>query len=330
MKKWILSFTALFIAVAASAQSLYRYIPADSTIIGTVDGTRYIDSKFINKLHLVLTQKSISDRLKEQGKTMAQAKKETGHGVFFVKIKAVKPQLLVEGGVIVKGIDKDSFAKIKNITRQSLDAELKKNQAQVNMLTQMGVKYSIVKVAGRNSIMVSLANPAIECCITGITNDQFQARFSIGAPVVKALFTPQKNYSALTKELDSKSLVSLAANVPFIAKLSPEMQQDPVAKSLKTSALSIKEVNNDIVIQAVFKTNSPDSAKMIHAQINAVFETMKADPANKALAEKFRLNIAGSNVTVKAPIPVDFIITGLMQAVAAGQGATPAAAPAAK
>lgn len=334
MKKWLISFAAMLFAVSAIAQSLNSYVPADAMLVGSVNGPAVLQSKCYNALLYALTQKTMAELLKEQGKTIAQARKETGTAVFFLKFKSFAPQVVCDGGAVVRGVDKNSFVTIRNVTMQSAEAELKKNGLDIAKLKQFGVNMEIIKVAGRNSILLSVAGAMpIQICFTGITNDLFQVRFALGAPVEKKLFTPLKNYSALTRDLDYNSLFSLAANVPSVVRLTPaEAQQDPVAKSLKNVSCSAREVNDKLILQARINTVSPDAGKMIQAQLNALIETLKADPANKTLAEMMKLEIAGSTVKFKAELPVDFVLTSLAALAVQPQrpAAKPAVAPAAK
>ena len=63
MKKWLISFAALFVAVGAYAQNLNSYIPADAMIVGSVDGPAMLESNFIRKLIFVSTQKTMEELL---------------------------------------------------------------------------------------------------------------------------------------------------------------------------------------------------------------------------------------------------------------------------
>jgi hypothetical protein len=334
MKKWLVGFVALFVAVGAYAQDLNSYMPADAMVVGSVDGSAILDSTFIRRVIFISTQKTVDDILKEKGLTMEQAKKQCGTALFFLKIAAGNPMPQFEGGAIIRSTAKDSFKDINTITQQSLDAELKKNAELLALMQQSGMKIELTKVVNKNSVLISMQNPVVQIILTGINDRMFQVRFATEKPVDKTLLKPLKQYSALTKKIDSKALFSIAADVQSIAKLAPPQQQDPVAASIKTFSASVSEANNNLILQADIEAVSPDAANMLHAQINAVIAMLKNDPANKALADMMKLNLKGNNVEFKGVFPVDFVINMLTNAAVknsqkpAATGAAPA--PAAK
>jgi hypothetical protein len=334
MKKWLVGFVALFVAVGAYAQDLNSYMPADAMVVGSVDGSAILDSTFIRRVIFISTQKTVDDILKEKGLTMEQAKKQCGTALFFLKIAAGNPMPQFEGGAIIRSTAKDSFKDINTITQQSLDAELKKNAELLALMQQSGMKIELTKVVNKNSVLISMQNPVVQIILTGINDRMFQVRFATEKPVDKTLLKPLKQYSALTKKIDSKALFSIAADVQSIAKLAPQQQQDPVAASIKTFSASVSEANNNLILQADIEAVSPDAANMLHAQINAVIAMLKNDPANKALADMMKLNLKGNNVEFKGVFPVDFVINMLTNAAVknsqkpAATGAAPA--PAAK
>ena len=235
----------------------------------------------------------------------------------------------MDGGAIVYGSAKDSCKDINNITQQSLDAELKKNADVLALAQQSGIKFELIKVAGKNSVLVSIPNPAaIQFILTGITDRTSQVRFASGKPAEKALLKPLKQYSALTKKIDGKALFSIAADVQTVTKLNPQMQQDPVVNGIKVASASISEANNNLILQAEIEATSPDAANMLHAQINALIATLKNDPANKALADMMKLNVKGNNVEFKGVFPVDFVINAIKSTLAnIPQQNVPGAAP---
>ena len=161
----------------------------------------------------------------------------------------------------------------------------------------------------------------------------FQVIFGENQLTENNMLKPLKQYSALTKKVDTNALMSLAMDIQSFVKMIPQQQQDPVAASIKTVSASISEVNNNLILQAKIETMSPDAANMIHAQLNAVFATMKNNPdANaKAMADMIKLDLKGSNVELKGTFPVEFIINLLKTALAnVPQMNTPAATPANK
>ena len=331
MKKWLVGFVALFVAVGAYAQDLNSYMPADAMVVGSADGSAILDSTFIRRVIFISTQMTVDDILKEKGLTMEQAKKQCGTALFFLKIAAGNPMPQFEGGAIVRGTAKDSFKDINTITQQSLDAELKKNAEILALMQQSGIKIELTKVVNKNSVLISMQNPVVQIILTGINDRMFQVRFATDKPVDKTLLKPLKQYSALTKKIDSKALFAIAIDVQAIVKLDPQMQQDPVMAGIKTASIVIKEANNNLILLTETATASPDAAAMIHAQINAVIATLKNDPANKALADMMKLNIKGNNVEFQATFPVDFVINMLASAAVKNsqKPVTPPAVPAA-
>ena len=333
MKKWLVGFVALFVAVGAYAQDLNSYMPADAMVVGSADGSAILDSTFIRRVIFISTQMTVDDILKEKGLTMEQAKKQCGTALFFLKIAAGNPMPQLEGGAIVRGTAKDSFKDINTITQQSLDAELKKNAELLALRQRSGMKIELTKVVNKNSVLISMQNPVVQIILTGINDRMFQVRFATDKPVDKTLLKPLKQYSALTKKIDSKALFAIAIDVQAIVKLDPQMQQDPVMAGIKTASIVIKEANNNLILLTETATASPDAAAMIHAQINAVIATLKNDPANKALADMMKLNIKGNNVEFQATLPVDFVINMLASAAVKNSQKpvnTPPAVPAAK
>ena len=333
IKKWLIVFAALFVAVGAYAQDLKSYMPADAMIVGSANTNAMLESSFIRRFIFISTQKTLEDILKEKGQTMEQAKKWCGTALFFLKATAANPTPQLEGGAVVCGLMKDSFKDLNAITQQSLDAELKKNADFLALTQQSGVKVELTKVANKNTILISMQNPAIQIILSGINDRMFQFRFAADKPVEKTPLKPLKQYSALTKKVDSKAMLSITADVQAFAKMVPQMQQDPVAASVKTASVSISEANDNLILKADIEAVSPDAANMLHAQINAVIATLKNDPANKALADMMKLNLKGNNVEFKTVLPVDFVIN--MLATAAVNRQKPAAtgtapAPAAK
>lgn len=329
MKKWLISFAALFVAVGAYAQNLNSYIPADAMIVGSVNGPAVLESKYLNTLLPVFTQKTMEELLKEKGQTMEQAKKQCGTGLFYLKIAVGNPMPQLKGGAIFLGAAKDSFKEINNITQQIFDAELKKDANTLSVLQQMGMKLELTKIANKNSVLISMQNPATQIILTGINDRMFQVRFATDKPADKTLLKPLKQYSALTKKIDSKALISLVADIQAIVKLEPQMQQDPVMASIKTASISVREVNNNLILLTETATASPEAAAMIHAQINALIATLKNDPANKALADMMKLNVKGNNVEFQASFPVDFVINAIKSTLAnIPQPNVPGAAPA--
>ena len=331
MKKWLVGFVALFVAVGAYAQDLNSYMPADAMVVGSADGSAILDSTFIRRVIFISTQMTVDDILKEKGLTMEQAKKQCGTALFFLKIAAGNPMPQFEGGAIVRGTAKDSFKDINTITQQSLDAELKKNAEILALMQQSGIKIELTKVVNKNSVLISMQNPVVQIILTGINDRMFQVRFATDKPVDKTLLKPLKQYSALTKKIDSKALFAIAIDVQAIVKLDPQMQQDPVMAGIKTASIVIKEANNNLILLTETATASPDAAAMIHAQINAVIATLKNDPANKALADMMKLNVKGNNVEFQATFPVDFVINMLASAAVKNsqKPVTPPAVPAA-
>ena len=331
MKKWLISFAALFVAVGAYAQNLNSYIPADAMIVGSVNGPAMLESKYLNTLLPVFTQQTMEELLKEKGQTMEQAKKQCGVVLFYLKvIPGNSAAVQMDGGAIVHGSAKDSYKDINNITQQSMDAELKKNADFLALAQHSSIKFELIKVAGKNSVLVSIPNPAaIQIILTGITDRTFQVRFASEKPAEKALLKPLKQYSALTKKIDGKALFSIAADVQTVTKLAPQAQQDPVMAGIKTVSASIREVNNNLILQAEIEATAPDAANMLHAQINALIATLKNDPANKALADMMKLNVKGNNVEFQATFPVDFVINAIKSTLAnIPQQNVPGAAPA--
>ena len=331
MKKWLVGFVALFVAVGAYAQDLNSYMPADAMVVGSADGSAILDSTFIRRVIFISTQMTVDDILKEKGLTMEQAKKQCGTALFFLKIAAGNPMPQLEGGAIVRDTAKDSFKDINTITQQSLDAELKKNAELLALRQRSGMKIELTKVVNKNSVLISMQNPVVQIILTGINDRMFQVRFATDKPVDKTLLKPLKQYSALTKKIDSKALFAIAIDVQAIVKLDPQMQQDPVMAGIKTASIVIKEANNNLILLTETATASPDAAAMIHAQINAVIATLKNDPANKALADMMKLNIKGNNVEFQATFPVDFVINMLASAAVKNsqKPVTPPAVPAA-
>ena len=334
MKKWMVVFAALSVAIGAYAQNLKSYMPADAMIVGSANGNAILESKFIRNLIFISTQKTMEDILKEKGETMEQAKKRCGIALFFLKATVANPAPQMEGGAIVYGSQKDSYKDINTITQQSLDAELKKHTDILAPLQQSGTKIELAKMVDKNAVLISMPNPAaIQIVLSGITDRMFQVRFAMDKAVEKTPLKPLKQYSALTKMVDSKALLSVAIDVQAIAKLAPQLQQDPVAASIKTFSASISEANNNLILQSDIETMSPDAANMIHAQLNAVFATMKNNPdANaKAMADMIKLNLKGSNVELKGTFPVEFLINMLKKSLAnVPQLNAPAATPANK
>ena len=107
------------------------------------------------------------------------------------------------------------------------------------------------------------------------------------------------------------------------------MQQDPVMAGIKTASISVREVNNNLILLTETATASPEAAAMIHAQINALIATLKNNPANKALADMMKLNVKGNNVEFQASFPVDFVINAIKSTLAnIPQLNVPGAAPA--
>lgn len=330
MKKWLLTFAALFCAIGAYAQNLKSYMPADAIFVGSANGTAFLESNFIRRLIFISTQKTMEDILKEKGQTLEQAKKQCGVALFYLKvIPGNSAAVQMDGGAIVYGSAKDSCKDINNITQQSLDAELKKNADVLALAQQSGIKFELIKVAGKNSVLVSIPNPAaMQFVLTGITDRTCQVRFASGKPAEKALLKPLKQYSALTKKIDGKALFSIAADVQTVTKLNPQMQQDPVANGIKVASASISEINNNLILQAEIEATSPDAANMLHAQINALITTLKNDPANKALADMMKLTLKGNNVEFKGVFPVDFVINAIKSTLAnIPQQNVPGAAP---
>ena len=332
MKKWLLTFAALFCAIGAYAQNLNSYVPADAIFVGSANGTAILESNFIRRLIFISTQKTMEDILKEKGQTLEQAKKQCGVALFYVKAtQGNSAAVQIDGGAIVHGSAKDSYKDINDITQQSMDAELKKNADFLALAQHSGIKFELIKVAGKNSVLVSIPNQnfSTQFIVTGITDRMFQIRFASGKPAKKALLKPLKQYSALTKKIDGKALLSIAADVQTVTKLNPQMQQDPVANGIKVASASISEINNNLILQAEIEATSPDAANMLHAQINAVIATLKNNPENKALADMMKLTLKGNNVEFKGVFPVDFVINMLATAAAtgrqkAGTGAAPA------
>ena len=317
MKKWLVGFVALFVAVGAYAQDLNSYMPADAMVVGSADGSAILDSTFIRRVIFISTQKTVDDILKEKGLTMEQAKKQCGTALFFLKIAAGNPMPQFEGGAIICGTAKDFYEAINTITPQSLDAELKKNAELQAALQQSGIKVELAKVEGKNSILLSMQrNPSAQIILTGISNRMFQVRLATDKPVDKTLLKPLKQYSALTKKIDSKALFAIVIDVQAFVKLDPQVQQDPVMAGIKTVSISIREVNNNLILQADIEATSPDAANMLHAQLNAVIATLKANPANKVLADMMKLNIQGTKVEFRGTFPVDFVINMLVNAAA--------------
>ena len=316
MKKWLVGFVALFVAVGAYAQDLNSYMPADAMVVGSADGSAILDSTFIRRVIFISTQMTVDDILKEKGLTMEQAKKQCGTALFFLKIAAGNPMPQLEGGAIIRSTAKDSFKDINTITQQSLDAELKKNAELLALMQKSGMKIELTKVVNKNSVLISMQNPVVQIILTGINDRMFQFRFATDKPVDKTLLKPLKQYSALTKKIDSKALFSIAIDVQAIVKLNPQVQQDPVMAGIKTVSISIREVNNNLILQADIEATSPDAANMLHAQLNAVIATLKANPANKVLADMMKLNIQGTKVEFRGTFPVDFVINMLVNAAA--------------
>ena len=329
MKKLFASFVVLFIACAAMAQQLNRYVPADSIFAGTTDGLALLQSKIYNSFIFSATQKTMEDLLKEQGKTLAQAKKECGVAVFFGRIKSIAPQVQVVGGAVVRGTQKDSFAAYQNLTLEKATAQLKSSGVTPEMLQQIGVKLETITIEGKKALLASCVEPAFQIAMVAVSGNQLQVRFAFGTPVERKFFRPLKQYSAMTKELRFDSLFSLAVNVPSILKMAndPQAQQDPVAKSLKNVSFFIKENQDNLLCQIKVDTVSPESANMNKAQINAVVEQMKVNPQSKTFAEMIKLSSQGNTVIVKAEMPTDFLLAMFAQAVAARQ--QPQMAPAA-
>ncbi len=333
MKKWLVGFVALFVAVGAYAQDLNSYMPADAMVVGSVDGSAILDSTFIRRVIFITTQKTVDDMLKENGLTMEQAKKQCGSALFFLKIAAGNPMPQFEGGAIIRSTAKDSFKDINTITQQSLDAELKKNAELLALMQQSGMKIELTKVVNKNSVLISMQKPVVQIILTGINDRMLQVRFATDKPVDKTLLKPLKQYSALTKKIDSKALFAIAIDVQAIVKLDPQMQQDPVMAGIKTASIVIKEANNNLILLTETATASPEAAAMIHAQINALIATLKNDPVNKALADMMKLNVKGNNVEFQATFPVDFVINMLTNAAVKNSqkpAITPPAVPAAK
>ena len=334
MKKWLVIFAALFVAISSYAQDLKTYIPADAMVVLSADGSAILDSTFFRRVIFISTQKTVDDMLKEKGLTLEQAKKQCGTTLIFLKLAATTPTVQLDGGAVVCSSDKDFYKNINTITQQSLDAELKKNAEFLATLQQSGIKVGLTKVEGKNSILLSMqGNPSAQVILTGISNRMFQARLATDKPAEKAMLKPLKQYSALTKKINYKALFSVACDVQAFVKKVPEMQQDPVAASLKIVSVSISENNNDLILQADIEATSPDAANMLHAQMNAVLATLKADPANKALADMMKLNIQGTKVEFRGAFPIDFVINMLVNAAAKNSqkpANTPPAAPAAK
>ena len=331
MKKWLLTFAALFCAIGAYAQNLNSYVPADAIFVGSANGTAILESNFIRRLIFISTQKTMEDILKEKGQTLEQAKKQCGVALFYLKvIPGNSAAVQMDGGAIVYGSAKDSCKDINNITQQSLDAELKKNADFLALAQHSGIKFELIKVAGKNSVLVSIPNQnfSTQFIVTGITDRMFQIRFATVKPAEKALLKPLKQYSALTKKIDGKALLSIAADVQTVTKLNPQMQQDPVANGIKVASASISEINNNLILQAEIEATSPDAANMLHAQINALITTLKNDPANKALADMMKLTLKGNNVEFKGVFPVDFVINAIKSTLAnIPQQNVPGAAP---
>lgn len=336
MKKCLIALSVLLCAVCVIAKDpLNAYVPADSMFAGTADGYALLQSKCYNSFLFAATQKTLEDQLKEMGKTLQQAKNESGIGVFFFKIKSVAPQIQTEGGAVIRGVTGTSFASMQNLTLKSAEAELKKSGLSLAMLQQYGMKLEIIKIEGKSALLLSCAEPVIQIAMIGVSGNQMQVRFALGAPVEKKLFRPlpRQARSVLTKELQYKSLFSLAANIPAIVKLGgQEAAQDPVAKSLKTVSASVNETNDKLVLQAKVDTVSADSANMIQAQLKAMVEQMKANPQTKTLAEMVQINTVGNTVNLKAAMPVDYLLAMMAQLAMAAQQQqqAPAAAPAGK
>ena len=333
MKKWLVIFAALFVAISSYAQDLKTYIPADAMVVLSADGSAILDSTFFRRVIFISTQKTVDDMLKEKGLTLEQAKKQCGTTLIFLKLAATTPTVQLDGGAVVCSSDKDFYKNINTITQQSLDAELKKNAEILALMQQSGIKIELTKVVNKNSVLISMQNPVVQIILTGINDRMLQVRFATDKPGDKTLLKPLKQYSALTKKINYKALFSVACDVQAFVKKVPEMQQDPVAASLKIVSVSISENNNDLILQADIEATSPDAANMLHAQMNAVLATLKADPANKALADMMKLNIQGTKVEFRGAFPIDFVINMLVNAAAKNSqkpANTPPAAPAAK
>ena len=108
MKKWLLTFAALFCAIGAYAQNLKSYMPADAIFVGSANGTAFLESNFIRRLIFISTQKTMEDILKEKGQTLEQAKKQCGVALFYLKvIPGNSAAVQMDGGAIVYGSAKD-------------------------------------------------------------------------------------------------------------------------------------------------------------------------------------------------------------------------------
>ena len=86
MKKWLVGFVALFVAVGAYAQDLNSYMPADAMVVGSADGSAILDSTFIRRVIFISTQMTVDDILKEKGLTMEQAKNNAEPHCSFLKL----------------------------------------------------------------------------------------------------------------------------------------------------------------------------------------------------------------------------------------------------